>query len=172
MTKPRRIGWRSFFFFDEVGIAVWPREFYHVVSKANSRGKIPVATLRFLLRKSKTKHRHFDSPWFGFSYGAFAIVYSSLVTLFGSPRFRYLRELTRRRPWCFGGVGHSIWSSLGYWKKIHQSPTQTTFSFPSHFLSSPFFSLSLLVVTQIHPRSHINSRLFSPLCYGTALEGR
>ena len=38
------------FVFFEVGTAVWPREFCHFVSKANSRGKIPVAIPRFLLR--------------------------------------------------------------------------------------------------------------------------
>ena len=46
-----------FVFFYEVGTALWPREFYHFVSKANSRGKIPVAIPRFLLPKKK-KHRH------------------------------------------------------------------------------------------------------------------
>ena len=40
------------FFFNEVGAAVWPREFYHFDSKANSRGKIPVAISRFLLREN------------------------------------------------------------------------------------------------------------------------
>ena len=49
------------FFFNEVRTAVWPREFYHLcfkrklpyfVSKENSRGKIPVAIPRFLLRKN------------------------------------------------------------------------------------------------------------------------
>ena len=93
-------------FFNEVGTAVWPREFYHgnfllcfksKFSKANSRGKIPVVIPRFLLRKKKTPS--IDSPWFGLSYGAFAIVYSSLVTsLWLIHRdSRNLRELTRRR---------------------------------------------------------------------------
>ena len=35
-----------------------PREIYHFVSKANSRGKIPVVIPRFLLRKKTNKHRH------------------------------------------------------------------------------------------------------------------
>ena len=51
------------------------------VSKANSRGKIPVAIPRFLLRERIKNTPSFDSPWFDLSYGAFAIVYSSLVTL-------------------------------------------------------------------------------------------
>ena len=42
-------------------------------------GKIAVAIQRFLLREKKAPS--FDSPWFGLSYGAFAIVYSSLVAL-------------------------------------------------------------------------------------------
>ena len=42
------------------------------------------------------------------------------------------------------------------------------FFFPSHLLSSPFYSLSLLIVTQI--RGHIRSRLFSPAThYGSCL---
>ena len=58
---------------------VWPREFYH--------DKIPVTIPRFLLVLRKKKTPSFDSPWFGLSYGAFAIVYSSLVTLFERSEF-------------------------------------------------------------------------------------
>ena len=46
---------RCFFFF-EAGNAVWPREFHHFVSRANSHGKIPVAIPRFLSRKIKIEH--------------------------------------------------------------------------------------------------------------------
>ena len=45
-----------FLFFYEVGTAVWPPEFYHFVSKANSRGKIPVAIPRFVLGIKKDRH--------------------------------------------------------------------------------------------------------------------
>ena len=64
-------------------------------------GKIPVAIPRFLLCKKKTPS--LDSPWFGLSYGAFAIVYPSLVTLLWliHSDSRVPRELTRRRPWNF-----------------------------------------------------------------------
>ena len=77
-----------FLFFNEVGTAVCPREFYHFVSKANPRGKIPVALPRSLIRK-KNKTPSFDSPWFGLSYGALAIVYSSFgnIDMVDSPRF-------------------------------------------------------------------------------------
>ena len=40
--KPQQIEWRWFFFLHQVETAVWPREFYHFVTTANSRGKIPV----------------------------------------------------------------------------------------------------------------------------------
>ena len=88
------------FFFYEVGTAVWPREFYYFVSKANSRGKNPLAIPWFLISKKKGI-LSFDSPWFGLSSGVFAIVYSSLVTLLWLIHHdsRNLRELTRRRPW-------------------------------------------------------------------------
>ena len=46
----------SKFFFQEIGSAVWPREFYHFLSKENSRGKIPVAISLFLLRKKRNRH--------------------------------------------------------------------------------------------------------------------
>ena len=47
-----------------------------------------MAIPRFLLRKNK-KTPSFDSPWFGLSYGAFAIVYSSFgnIDMVDSPRF-------------------------------------------------------------------------------------
>ena len=59
-------------------------------------GKIPVAIPRFILRKKNPPS--FDSPWFGLSYGAFAIVYSSLVNLLCLIHrdSRNLRELTQR----------------------------------------------------------------------------
>ena len=38
-----------FFFSNEVGTTVWPREFHHFVSKTNSHGKIAVAIPQFLL---------------------------------------------------------------------------------------------------------------------------
>ena len=54
----------------------------NVVSKANSRGKIPVAVQRFLHSKKKTPS--FDSPLFGLPiYGVFAIVFPSLVLCYG-----------------------------------------------------------------------------------------
>ena len=76
------------FVFHEVGTAVWPRKF--------SGKKISVAILPFLLREKKTPS--FDSPWFGLSYRAFAIVYSSLVALLRLIHrdSRNLRELTLR----------------------------------------------------------------------------
>ena len=86
-----------FFFFFKVGTAVWPRKFYHFVF-----GKFPVAIPRFLRRENKKeKTLSFHSPWFALSYGAFAIVYSSLATLLWLIHrdSRSLRELTRRRPW-------------------------------------------------------------------------
>ena len=54
-TKPRRVECGVFLFY-EVGTAVCPREFYHFVSKANSRGKIPVAIPRFVLGIKKDRH--------------------------------------------------------------------------------------------------------------------
>ena len=63
----------SFFFFYEVEAAVWPREFNHGNEQSS---KIPVATPRFPLHYAKKK-TSFDSPW----YDAFAVVYSSFVTL-------------------------------------------------------------------------------------------
>ena len=52
-------------------------------------GKIPVAIPRFLLRTKKKKTPSFDSPWFGLSYGAFAIVYFFIdnFVVIDSPRF-------------------------------------------------------------------------------------
>ena len=66
-----------------------------------SRGKIPVAKPRFLLHKNKNKkHRHSIRRGLVFSYGACAIVYSSLASLLWLIHrdSRNLRELTRRRP--------------------------------------------------------------------------
>ena len=86
------------YFFDEVGTAVWPREFYHRNFLLKKSGKIAVAIPRFLLRKkNKTTVIRFAVTW---CYGAFAIVYSSLVTLLWLIQrdSRNLRELTRRRP--------------------------------------------------------------------------
>ena len=57
------------FVFFEVGTAVWPREFCHFVSKANSRGKIPVVKFPWPYRGSyfeKKKTPSFDSPCFFF----------------------------------------------------------------------------------------------------------
>ena len=92
--------WRVFFFY-QAGTAVWPREFCHGNLLLKQSGKIPVAIPRFLLCKKKTPS--LDSPWFGLSYGAFAIVYPSLVTLLWliHSDSRVPRELTRRRPWNF-----------------------------------------------------------------------
>ena len=86
-----------FFFNYEVGTAVWPREFYHGNLLLKQSSRIPVAIPRFLLRTLQ-KTPSFDSPWFGLSYRAFAIVYSSLVTLLWLIHrdFRNLWELTRR----------------------------------------------------------------------------
>ena len=53
----------------ELGTAVWSRELCHVNLLLKQSGKTPVAIPRFL------------PSWFGLSYGAFATVYSSLVTL-------------------------------------------------------------------------------------------
>ena len=85
-----------FLFFCEVATAVWPREFYH---RNFSSGKIHVAIPWFLPRK-KTHTQSSDSPSFGLSYGAFAIVFSSLVTLLRLIHrdSRSVWELTRRRP--------------------------------------------------------------------------
>ena len=108
-TTSRRIEWRWFCFFYEVGTAVWPRQFYRFFSKENSGGKTPVAIPRFLLRQ-KNKASPFDSPWFGVSCGDFAIVYFSLVTsLWLIHRdSRNLRELTRRNPWSNWILGVSL----------------------------------------------------------------
>ena len=46
-----------FFFFNEVGTAVWPRQFYHGSLFLKQSGEIPVAIPWFLLREKK-KHRH------------------------------------------------------------------------------------------------------------------
>ena len=64
-------------------------------SKANSCGKIPMAIPRFLIRKKKLSTFH--SPWFGLSYGAFAIVFYSSVNLLRLIHrdSRNLRELSR-----------------------------------------------------------------------------
>ena len=62
-----------FFFFNEVGTAVWPRQFYHGSLFLKQSGEIPVAIPWFLLREKK-KTPSFDSRWFRLSYGAFAIV--------------------------------------------------------------------------------------------------
>ena len=53
-----------------------------------SRGKIPVAILRFLLRKKK-RHRHSIRRGLVFFYGAFALVYFLIGNFFmvDSPRF-------------------------------------------------------------------------------------
>ena len=101
------------YFFYEAGTVVCPRASNGGVSVflrsrnrgmatgifplCNSRGKIPVAISRFLLREKKKSS---DSPRFGLSCGDFAIVNSSLVTwLWLIHRdSRNLRELTRRRP--------------------------------------------------------------------------
>ena len=42
---------------------ILPRELYHLVSKANSRGKIPVAIARFLLPKNKNAVIRFAVVW-------------------------------------------------------------------------------------------------------------
>ena len=83
-------------FFNEVGTAVWPREFYHgnfllcfksKFSKANSRGKIPVVIPRFLLRKKKNTVNRFAVVWslvWCFCYCLFLIGNFVMVD---SPRF-------------------------------------------------------------------------------------
>ena len=53
-----------FLFLYEVGTAVCPREFYGFVSKAISRGKIPVAIPRFLLRKKKNTVLRYAVIWY------------------------------------------------------------------------------------------------------------
>ena len=55
-TTANRTAVFLFFFYIVVGTAVWSREFYHFVSKANSRGKTPVAIPRFLLCKKNKKN--------------------------------------------------------------------------------------------------------------------
>ena len=87
------------FLFHEEGTPVWPQEYYYFDFKAISCGKHPVAIPWFLFRKRKIPS--FDSSWFVISYGAFAIVHWSLVTLLWliHDDSRNLRELTRRRLW-------------------------------------------------------------------------
>ena len=84
------------------------------VSKANSRGKIPVAIPRFLLRERIKNTPSFDSPWFDLSYGAFFIVYSSLVT------FLWLihRDLRNRWP-----EEKALIISGHWWYRIHPTAT-------------------------------------------------
>ena len=104
VTKPRRIEWKRFFFC-EVGTAVWPREFYHGNLLLKQSAKIPVAIPRFLLRKKK-KTPSFDSPWFGLSCGAFAIVYSSFgnFVMVGSPRFPKSSGIDPKKALVFSSV--------------------------------------------------------------------
>ena len=90
-----------FFFSNEVGTTVWPREFYHGNLLLKQSGKFPVAIPipRFQLRKKTHTHTviRFAVVW---SCRAFVIVYSSLVTLLWLIHrdSQNLRELTRRRP--------------------------------------------------------------------------
>ena len=48
----------AFFYFYEVGTAVWPREFYHGNLLSKQSSKIPVAIPRFLHGEKRWKHRH------------------------------------------------------------------------------------------------------------------
>ena len=103
-------------FFYEVVNAIWPREFQHFVSKANPRGKTPVAIPRFRLslKREKITVIRFAVPWFGLSYGAFAIVYASLVTWLRLIHrdSRNLREIIRRSK--ILEVLFKIQNSIGY----------------------------------------------------------
>ena len=94
-----------FFFLYEGGTAAWPREFTTGICFWNKVAKFPWLYRGFYFVKTHTSS--FDSPWFGLAYGAFATVYSSLVTsLWLIHRdSRNLRELTRRRP-CFLFILH------------------------------------------------------------------
>ena len=90
-------------------------------------GKIPVVIPRFLLRKKNTPS--FDSPWFRLSNGAFAIVCSSLVSLFRLIHrdSRSLRELTRRKALQNLASNHGIVFRPARANQAHRNPQSVFF---------------------------------------------
>ena len=73
--------------FYELGTAVRPREFYHFVSKAKSRRKIPVAIPRFLIRRKKKIVIRFSVVWFFLWCFCHCLFLIGNFVMIDSPRF-------------------------------------------------------------------------------------